>query len=228
MPIQGKSNVQLKNIIVHFQDGIETIDAAYEVFIQEGFEDFQYFAFQLKTTAVKSFASKRIEEYLRIIHARGGTAMCQEVLEYIVLVLGKYLQMMVAFHIFKGDLEKVILQFKHFNTLHSGICEVFLAVTNDPFHPGALRKQKAEARPMLRENLLALKVSDAASLELGQFLRSNKLTELGELFTRSGMTLEDVLTLNDQEMTDLGIGKYRLRKILLTAIRNPHTEHINC
>ena len=131
--------------------------------------------------------------------------------------------MMVAFHIFKGDLEKVILQFKHFNTLHSGICEVFLAVTNDPFHPGALRKQKAEARPMLRENLLALKVSDAASLELGHFLRSNKLIELGELFTRSGMTLEDVLTLNDQEMTDLGIGKYRLRKILLTAIRNHQT-----
>ena len=146
--------------------------------------------------------------------------MCKEVLEYIVLVLGKYLQMMVAFHIFKGDLEKVILQFKHFNTLHSGICEVFLTVTNDPFHPGAIRKQRAEAQPMQRQNLQALRVSDEASLELGQFLRSNKLTELGELFTRSGMTLEDVLTMNDQEMTELGRGKYRLRKIPLTAIRN--------
>ena len=149
--------------------------------------------------------------------------MCQEVFEYIVVVLGKYLQMMVAFHIFKEDLEKVILQFKQFNTLHTGMCEVFLAVTNDSFHPGALRKQKAKAHRMPRENLPALRVSVEASLELGQFLRSNKLTELGELLTRAGMTLEDVLTLDDQEMTDLGIGTYRLRKILLTAIRNHQT-----
>jgi len=34
-----------------FQEGIETVNAAYEVFVREGLEDFQPFAFELQTVA---------------------------------------------------------------------------------------------------------------------------------------------------------------------------------
>merc|ERR1719320_448735 len=61
---------------VKYRDGIEKVDAAYEVFISEStsghFEDFRPFSFELQTIATQNFAPKRIEEYLRIIYRDGG------------------------------------------------------------------------------------------------------------------------------------------------------------
>ena len=86
------------------KDGIETIDAAYEVFLNDGFEGFQQFSFEFKTIARKNLSPKRIVEYLKVIHRQSGAAKCREVLEYVVMALAKYLQITVAYDIFKGDL----------------------------------------------------------------------------------------------------------------------------
>ena len=60
-----------------FQDGIETVDAAYDVFLQCGFEDFQQYAFELQTCAAKNLNPQRVKEYLRIIYQQQGLAVCQ-------------------------------------------------------------------------------------------------------------------------------------------------------
>ena len=96
------------------------MDAAYEVFIAESttaqFDDFQQYVFELKTIATQNLAPKRIQEYMTIIYKEGGgLSMCQYVMDYIVVVLSKYLQMMVSYYIFREDSARVTSQFEQFN-----------------------------------------------------------------------------------------------------------------
>jgi hypothetical protein len=59
------------------------VDAAYEVFMEVGFDDLfddfldQQYALELQTTEAKNLAPKRIKEYMKIIHQEQGQAMCQ-------------------------------------------------------------------------------------------------------------------------------------------------------
>ena len=63
--------------IFFVQDGIEIVDAAYKVFLRDGFEGFQEFSYQLKTTAEMHLAPNRIRDYLRIVHEEKGLEMAQ-------------------------------------------------------------------------------------------------------------------------------------------------------
>ena len=120
------------------QDGIETIDAAYEVFLQDGFEDFQQFSFELKTIARKNLSPQRIEEYLRVIHKQSGVIKCQEVLEYVLMALAKYLQITVAYSIYKNDPERACAQFELFNEQFEKLCVIFQEVTQRKFRPSSV------------------------------------------------------------------------------------------
>merc|ERR1711990_425913 len=73
-----------------FKDGIETVDAAYTVFLRIGFEDFQHYAFELQTCAAKNLNPRRIKEYLEIIHQEQGFSACQATADYVVMVMAKY------------------------------------------------------------------------------------------------------------------------------------------
>ena len=53
------------------------MDAAYTVFLTNGFEGFQEFSYQFKTTAVKNLAPTRIRDYLRIIYEEKGLEIAQ-------------------------------------------------------------------------------------------------------------------------------------------------------
>ena len=120
------------------QDGIETVDAAYEVFLQDGFEDFQQFSFELKTIARKNLSPQRIEEYLRVIHKQSGVIKCQEVLEYVLMALAKYLQITVAYSIYKNDPERACAQFELFNEQLEKLCVIFQDVTQRKFRPSSV------------------------------------------------------------------------------------------
>ena len=72
--------VQIKFIAflnAFYQDGIETVDAAYAVFLRIWFEDFQQYAFELQTCAAKNLNPQRVKEYLGIIHQHQGLTACQ-------------------------------------------------------------------------------------------------------------------------------------------------------
>ena len=73
------------------QDGFETIDAAFNTFVnQTTLDDFQYYVVELQTTANKYFKSEKIREYLTILKASdGGLEACHLTAHYILVVLGK-------------------------------------------------------------------------------------------------------------------------------------------
>ena len=68
-------NIEIQYI--HTQEGIETVDNAYDVFLRNGIEDFQPYAFELQTCAAKNLNPRRIKEYLEIIHQDQGFPFCQ-------------------------------------------------------------------------------------------------------------------------------------------------------
>ena len=96
------------------QDGIQLIDAAYEVFIQgSGPEELKYYICELRTKAMLYLEPARIREYMKIIVDKDGQQTCQEVMEYIVVVLGQFLQIMV--YIFKTIFVGTPLRLRHLN-----------------------------------------------------------------------------------------------------------------
>ena len=62
---------------MYSQDGIEKVDATYTVFLRNGFEDFQYYSFEMQTVAIQNLNPQRIKEYLGIIFQHQGFAVCQ-------------------------------------------------------------------------------------------------------------------------------------------------------
>ena len=80
--------------IPYLQDGIQHIEAAYGVFIKGGARDLQHYIFELQTKAAISLDPARIREYLSIIHKKDNLQTCQNVAEYIFLILGQFLQIM--------------------------------------------------------------------------------------------------------------------------------------
>ena len=68
-----------------------------------------------------------------MIHRQSGAAKCREVLEYVVMALAEYLQITVAYDIFKGDFEKISGHFKLFNEQLEALSVVFRLVTNTEF-----------------------------------------------------------------------------------------------
>ena len=113
------------------QEGIEKVEAAYAVFFKNSLEDFQHFSFELQTVAEQSLTAERIKSYLAIIHQHREIEETYKVTKGILLVLGKYLQMMVAYRIFKED--NVELQvaslYETFNDQFEQLCRAFEEVT---------------------------------------------------------------------------------------------------
>ena len=55
-----------------------------------------------------------------------------------------------------------------------------------------------------------------------QFLETHKLQELLPIFLREGVALHDVLEMTNQEMKNLGVNAYSLRKRLARVIEDHH------
>ena len=63
------------------QDGIEQIEAAYEVFLQGADQDeWRSFIVELRTKAMLNLSPSRVREYLRIISEKDGEDKCQKVM----------------------------------------------------------------------------------------------------------------------------------------------------
>ena len=74
------------------------IDAAYRVFIKgtAETEELKSYIYELQTKAKMYLEPARIRDYLQIIFEKDGIQVCQQVMEYVVLVLAQFLQIMVT------------------------------------------------------------------------------------------------------------------------------------
>ena len=148
--------------------------------------------------------------------------------DYVVIVRGKYLQMVVAYSIHKEEPGRVTEHFERFNKDFNEVCGVFKEVTQLVYKPGQeveIPKLVAPVKPIPREpkpqqhqlnQLQTLSRQEQAALE--EFLGRHQLQELLQIFTREGVTLTDVLEMTEDNMKEVGITKYALRRRLLGAV----------
>ena len=135
-------------------------------------------------------------------------------MEYILAVTSKYLQMLVAYSIFKEDPDQVADHFEQFNRNFDQMCQAFKEVTNQTFQAGQeveALKPVAPVKPIQRESKPDLGLSDNERMKLQQFLERHGLQELLSLFLKEGVALDDVMEMTDTEMKDLGVKKFNLR-----------------
>jgi hypothetical protein len=93
--------------------------------------DFQSHAFQLQTIANQNLKPGKIREYMMILNSESGADTCRTTLNYIIVVLAKYLQMVVAYHIHIGDLDAVEEDFATFNSNFYQLVQDFSKVTGE-------------------------------------------------------------------------------------------------
>ena len=111
---------------------METLEAAFENFqTKTSFDEFAGFVYELETTARKYFGQNSIREYLSLVNTHSGRDTCRVVIHHVILVLGKYLQMMVAYHISKADEKAVIEDFEYANNTLKHLLAVFEEVTKE-------------------------------------------------------------------------------------------------
>ena len=79
-------------------------------------EELVGYVFELQTTAEKYFELDRVREYLTIVHRSQGGDIALGVMAYIVIVLGKYTQMMAAYNIQKQNTDAVVELYEWFNS----------------------------------------------------------------------------------------------------------------
>ena len=72
-------------------------------------------------------------------------------------------------------------------------------------------------KPFPRESKSDCGLSDPERTKLQKFLETHGLLELLNLFLKEGVELDDVLQMTDEEMKEVGIKSYKLRKSLLRA-----------
>ena len=68
---------------------------------------------------------------MKIIFKRNGIEACRAMMLYIVIVLGKYLQMMAAYSIFKKQVPRVVDVYETFNKNFIEFNSLFEEVTNE-------------------------------------------------------------------------------------------------
>ena len=146
-------------------------------------------------------------------------------MKYVVIVMGKYLQMLSAYSIFKEKPNEVTNHFEQFNKDFDQMCQAFKEVTNQTFQAGQeVQMSVAPLKPIPREPKAELGLSDEERAKLQQFLERHNLQELFAIFLKEGVALDDVFDMTDQEMKDLGIQAYGPRKRLLKVIEGVHAS----
>ena len=143
------------------------------------------------------------------------------------MVKAKYLQMMVAYSIYKEEPDRVTEHFERFNKDFEQLRQVFKEVTHQEYKPGQevkMPKPLAPVKPIPRESKPPLPQQQTLSLQeradMEQFLGRHQLQELLQIFMREGITLADVLEMTEENMKEVGVIKYALRKRLVGAVRD--------
>ena len=142
-------------------------------------------------------------------------------MDYVLVVLGRCLQMIVSFSILKKDPDRVFRLFSDFNEQIGKLREVFRDVTKEVFKPGnaiILDKLMADVKPYVVDDNLSINVSDKDRAVMNRFLQKNNLEVLEKICIDQGIVLTDFYDMDLEEMKSVGITAHSVRKQLMEAV----------
>ena len=210
-------------IHIPLQEGIEAVSAAYDAFVeQDDFDDFSNYVFELQTNAKHALKPQRIKEYLKIVLDSSGKDMCHAVFHYIIVVLGKYLQMMIAYYINKKDSNRVTKEFEKFNDTYEKLTTYFEKVTGEVFLPGHQNLDQLDSSDVMKlQDVEAFENEQTRSIDpvVVKLLDDLKLMDLKEIFEREALSIEDIQDMNNGDLKDIGVPLFKQRKAILSACK---------
>ena len=142
-------------------------------------------------------------------------------MDYVLVVLGRCLQMIVSFSILKKDPDRVFRLFSDFNEQIGKLREVFRDVTKEVFKPGnaiILDKLMADVKPYVVDDNLSINVSDKDRAVMNRFLQKNNLEVLEKICIDQGIVLTDFYDMDLEEMKSVGITAHSVRNQLMEAV----------
>ena len=151
-------------------------------------------------------------------------------MEFVFAVMGKYLQMVVAYSIFENEPDQVVHHFEQFNSDFYEACAAFKEVTHQVFKAGQkveMLKPIVPVIPVKRQPTLELGLPNDEAVRVEQFLERHGLQELLQIFLKKGVAVDDILEMTVDEMEMLGIKAFSLRKRLLRVIQSQNQEGHN-
>ena len=111
----------------------------------------------MQTVAIQNLHPRRIEEYLRAIQYNGNFDLCNDVYNYVLVVRAKYLQISVAYYLYKNNSNRITNEFETFNRqyyeLNSIFTEIIQNVLSDTYSDILGCKKKKSGRPIIVKNV---------------------------------------------------------------------------
>ena len=71
---------------------------------------------ELQTNFNQHLKPDKLQEYFKIVKKLHGSEMVQQLFDYILVVMGKYLQIVTVYYIFKNDISRIQSNFERFNS----------------------------------------------------------------------------------------------------------------
>ena len=149
----------------------------------------------------------------------------QQSFKYVLVVRAMYLQLSTAYYIFQKDPERVRMEFETFNRDFEELCEVFKTETGCDFDPEKLPPEdlieRCRRASKIMPDVTHVKPrpkSSSFQLTIDQFLANIDLSELHELFVDEGVTMDILITFNDDDLKHLGVKKFGHRRRILHSI----------
>ena len=230
----------MKNIISHtyqlvrdirYRDGIEKIEGAYENFLrgannlENTLSNLSGYIYELEVLACQNLNPQRVREYLRAIMVTEDSDIAQQSFKYILVVRAMYLQLSTAFYIFQKDPERVRMEFETFNNDFEEMCKIYEAESGFEFDPESLPPEdlinRCRQATKVMPDITKVKQPPTSSPfqeSIDQFLEKIHLSELQELFSEEGVTIDELATFNDIDLKNIGVKKYSHRRQILQSI----------
>ena len=201
------------------------MDAAYKVFLDlNNLDQLSSYAFELQVNAIQNLDPDRIKEYLSMVMHHSGVETCRAILHYVIIVMAKYLQIMVAYHIHTKDTDSVQKDFEKFNMDFQQITQNYESVTEEEFMPGEIPQISEVKRQMRKSENISDEVKDKMKTTLKvlpsnveKFVREKGMTDFEETFTNEELSMDNIQKLTD-DLKDIGIRNFSQRIIILESI----------
>ena len=111
-------------------------DGEFEKWVESGLSTFETQCLVAEIYFNQNLTPGKIREYMIFLKLNFGADTCRTTLNYIIVVLGKYLLMAVAWSIHKGNLDGVEEDFAKFNNNFYQLVQDFSKVTGEEFMSG--------------------------------------------------------------------------------------------
>ena len=171
------------------REGLEKLEATYETFLNgshnltDTFKDLSNYIMEFQSNAIQSLKPDKIQLYLEALAKSRSRDIVQETFNYVVLVRSKYLLIVTAFYMHRGDFDRVQFEFSSFNEDFRDYTILHEDLFNKKFEPQHLPRKRKLATVMKNDlpDILA-KGSSSPRENVNVFLPDERTS-----FTRGGV-----------------------------------------